>query len=399
MHDHLTVQVFADSLDIFSRIVVDNFLLKRRAFMKLCIVLPSFAAGGAEKVSVNLANYYAEKENLSVSLIAFRTVGPYRSHVSPKVKVVDLDVKRARYVLFRLQKSLRDERPTHVLSVVRNSNMFVGMALLRNKTIRVVYREANTMDSIKQLPFFRRVFYTSFMRLAYKRAGTIIANSDDTKLDLVNSKIVDQGKATVIGNPVIPDNVDERAGMPISHKWFGQSNSQVVLNIGRLQPQKNQKLLVASFYLVTQKCPEAKLLMIGEGVDKEALLNQVADLGLQDKVDIIPYQDNVFPYYKWADVFVLSSAWEGFGNVLVEALSCGTPVVSTDCPGGPRSILADGEYGTLVPCGDTHTLSEEIISKLKQSEKQVDNKNVERANDFSVSAVARKYYKAIFQCD
>lgn len=364
--------------------------------MKLCIVLPSFAAGGAEKVAVNLANHYAEKENIDVSVIAFRKVGPYRDHVSAKIKIVDLGVTRARYVFFRLKKALRDEMPTHVLSVVRNSNIFVGMALLRNKEIRLTYREANTMDSIKQLPFYHRIIYIYFMRRAYKRANVIIANSNDTKLDLVNCNVVESEKITVIDNPVIPDNVKERASLPVTHKWAGHSKNKIVLNIGRLQPQKNQKLLIEAFYLVVQKIPHAKLIIIGEGVGKEALLNQISKLDMHENIDIISYQDNVFPFYQLADLFVLSSDWEGFGNVLVEALSCGTPIVSTDCPGGPRSILSDGKYGTLVPCGNADALSSEIKRQLEVSVELDKQALIERANDFSIASVAKQYFKSIF---
>ncbi|MBZ5877362.1 glycosyltransferase [Chromohalobacter israelensis] len=363
--------------------------------MKISIVTPSFSGGGAERVAVNLANYYA-KNGLDVSLIVFEGVGPYRRQVNSSIKLIDLDVKRLRYdAWLKLRKAIKDESPEYILSVMRGANIFVGLALPIMNNIRVMFREANTMEAVRRKSWHRRLIHKSLMRFSYRRADVVIANSIDTKKDLLDNNIINESHVKVIGNPVINDDLNVKSRDVLHHEWLSSSDVGVVLHVGRLDVQKNQALLLRAFSLAVKSAPGIKLVILGEGEEKNNLENLASELGVKDSVDFVAFQDNPYPYYKAADLFVLSSDWEGFGNVIVEALACGTPVISTDCPGGPRTILADGKYGVLVPCGDAERLSLEIVKHIKNVGAWNSEELKMRANEFAVEAVAKKYLEAV----
>jgi glycosyltransferase involved in cell wall biosynthesis len=140
----------------------------------------------------------------------------------------------------------------------------------------------------------------------------------------------------------------------------------VILGVGRLTVQKDFPTLIRAFARVRQK-RNARLLILGEGELRSELNALVAELGLQADVALPGFVENPFVFMRHASLFVLSSAWEGFGNVLVEAMACGMPVVSTDCPSGPAEILQNGKWGRLVPVGDVQALSEALLATLEES--------------------------------
>lgn len=362
--------------------------------MKLCIVAPNFSGGGAERVAVNLANHYSG-QGYDVSLLVFNGVGPYLNQVRKSVRLIDLKVSRTRYVLLKLIKALRQEKPTHILSIIRVSNIMVGAALFCSKRARVVFREANTMEGVISLPKLQGFAYKLMMRLFYLRANCIIANSNGTKKDLICNYITGKEKINVIANPVLPADYNILAGGSVDNQWLNDPEIKVVLTVGRLHAQKNHKLLIEAFSIVAKEIKNARLIIIGEGNERKKIKEHRDAFMLNELVDIISFQKNPYPYYKNADVFVLTSDWEGFGNVIVEALSCGTPVISTDCPGGPSSILADGKFGCLIPCGDTLRLAEKIKKHLLDEVKYNEKELIARANVFSVASVGEEYLQII----
>ena len=373
----------------------DNVIDKAQAEkVKLCIVTPSLAGGGAERIAVNLANYYTKK-GIETTLMALRGDGPYKSQIDPEVNFIDLDVSRVRYSLGRIYKELMAQQPTHVLSALRGSSVVLGVALFFNRKPKLIFREANTMDAITRLSPLKKTRSVLKYRLAYLRANKIIANSPDTKSDLEKLKITHHKKTTVIPNPVIPNHYQRLADESIKDDWINDTNLTVLLNIGRLHKQKNQKFLISSFNSLVQKNKNLRLIILGEGDEKSSLLNLISELDLNDFVKIVPFQQNPWPYYKNADLFVLTSLWEGFGNVIVEALACGTPVVSTDCPGGPAYILENGKYGRLVPPNDKTALQKEIMNILDGKVVFDKEKLIQRGNEFTIDKIAQCYLQEI----
>jgi glycosyltransferase involved in cell wall biosynthesis len=168
----------------------------------------------------------------------------------------------------------------------------------------------------------------------------------------------------------------------------------VILGVGRLTPQKDFPTLIRAFALVRQQQP-ARLILLGEGEERSSLASLIEELHLQEEVDLPGFVDNPFAYMARARVLVLSSAWEGFGNVLVEAMAAGTPVVSTDCPSGPAEILANGEYGQLVGIADSEAMARAILKILDCPPDQHQLK--QRVMEFSVEKILAQYRSIIRQ--
>lgn len=366
---------------------------------RLCIVIPSLAGGGAEKVAINIANDRARAGEI-VDLVVFIKKGPYLSQVDERVNLIDIGAKRTRYAFFAMLKYLREYNPSSLLSCIRDSNIIVGLALCFVKLPKVIFREANTFNLIDKMPWWSRYLTIFLMRFTYSNAHTIIANSDDTKADLVNHKIVLEGKIIVIENPVLPDNYKDLSLKKFEAPWDGWQDLKVILAVGRLHQQKGFDFLIKAFQKVYSVNKSARLLIVGEGEERESLESQLEEGGVSPVACILGFQDNIFPYFLNASVFALSSRWEGFGNVLVEALSVGTPVVSIDCPGGPRMILENGKYGQLVAPNDLEAFSNALIAAIDKEQASCDREAlIGRASEFTISRVVKKYIAAFRQGD
>lgn len=372
-----------------------NFIERARSEkVRLCIVTPNLAGGGAERIAVNLANYYTKK-GVETTLIAIRGEGPYKSQINPEVKFIDLNVSRVRYSLRRIYKELKAQQPTHIISALRGSSIILGIIFSLNRKPKLIFREANTMDAIAKLKAPKRRRSIFRLKLTYLRANKIIANSPDTKVDLKKFKITHHKKIQVIPNPVLPYNYQKLANKPISDNWINNKKLKIILNVGRLHEQKNQRLLIKSFKYLIQMNKNLRLIILGDGQEKSNLLDLINNLKLNEFVKIVPFQENPWPYYKNADLFVLTSQWEGFGNVIVEALACGTPVISTDCPGGPAYILENGKYGRLVPPNDKGALQKEIMDVIDGRITFNKEELIQRGSEFSVDKIAQRYLQEI----
>lgn len=357
----------------------------------LLIVTPSFKGGGAEKIAVNLANQYASK-GTDVTLLAISSDGPYREQVENKVTVIALDSKGLVCSLYAVFKALRLIKPVNVLSVIRETNIFVGLSMSFVRGGRLVYREANTLDHIYNSPWYKRWVWYALMRVSYARADSVIANSKGTELHLLKSKILKNNKVRVFDNPVLPANVDELLSAEVDDSWLENPKLRVILNVGRLHKQKNHALLIKAFAAVEKKLSDARLIILGEGGEEGRLRKLSEDEGVAEKIRIIPFQKNPFPYYRRADVFVLSSEYEGFGNVIVEALSSGNPVISTNCPGGPPDILGGGKFGVLTEVGSVESLTLSILEVLEGQVFFEPSELIERAQEYSIDAISKKYW-------
>jgi glycosyltransferase involved in cell wall biosynthesis len=167
----------------------------------------------------------------------------------------------------------------------------------------------------------------------------------------------------VIYNPVITPDLRINSQMPLEHPWFNLGEPPVILAVGSLTAQKDFPTLLKAFVQL-RKIRNARLLILGEGEERTAIEALVKQLGLEQDVSLPGFVVNPYPYMFRAPVFVLSSKWEGLPTVVIEALFCGTLIVSTDCPSGPREILQDGQYGQLVPVGDSVNMAQAIENVL-----------------------------------
>jgi glycosyltransferase involved in cell wall biosynthesis len=327
---------------------------------KITFFLPSLEGGGAERVIVNLAREFSAKK-IIVDLVLAKAEGPYLSEVPKEVRVIDLNSSRVLKSLPKLISYLKKERPGALVSSLNHANIVAILAgkLARTDT-KIIVREDNTLSlSFANSSSLKARIILFLVRIFYRWADLIIAVSEGVKDDLVNFAKLSPDKIKVIYNPVITPELFQKVKEPVSHKWFGLKELPVILGAGRLTKQKDFPTLIKAFSLVYQEL-DARLVILGEGEERQNIEKLAKDLGVSEYLWMPGFIDNPYKFMSKASVFVLSSIYEGFANVLAEALACGVPIVSTDCENGPREILEDGKYGKLVPVGDYLAVSEAI---------------------------------------
>jgi glycosyltransferase involved in cell wall biosynthesis len=226
---------------------------------------------------------------------------------------------------------------------------------------------------------------------SYRWADDVIAVSKALAAELCRSTGLPLERITVIYNPTITSDLAIKARESVPHPFFQPGNPPVVLGVGRLTRLKDFSTLVQAYALLRQ-VRQARLVILGEGEQRAELEALIRSLGLQQEADLPGFVSNPYAYMKRAGVFVLSSTSEAFGNVLVEALACGCPVVSTNCPGGPAEILRGGEYGYLVPMRAPAAMAQAILATLSGEKKTVDPAWLEQ---FRLEVVAPQYLQIL----
>ena len=229
------------------------------------------------------------------------------------------------------------------------------------------------------------------MKIFYPRADGVVAVSKGVADDLARVIKLPRQRITVIYNPVVTPELLQKAQEPIDRPWFRPGEPPVILGVGRLTRAKDFPTLIRAFALVRKEHP-ARLIILGDGEERHELEELSRKLGIAGDVDMPGFVDNPFSYMRRSAVFVLSSAWEGFGNVLVEAMACGCPVISTDCPSGPVEILENGKYGKIVAVGDAVELAAAMAATLDAPK----SPNVaQRAQNFGVEQAVERYLKVL----
>jgi glycosyltransferase involved in cell wall biosynthesis len=201
------------------------------------------------------------------------------------------------------------------------------------------------------------------VRYFYPWADCVVAVSKGVANDLVRFGKIPSERIRVIYNPIVTPEIQEKAKAVLEHPWLEEGQPPVILSVGRLTAQKDFSTLIHAFAAVRQT-HAARLLILGEGEERSSLEFLIRQLGLEQDVSLPGFVPNPYPYMVRAAAFVLSSKYEGLPGVLIEALYCGAPLISTDCPSGPREILANGKYGQLVQVGDVTTLAHAIQMAL-----------------------------------
>jgi glycosyltransferase involved in cell wall biosynthesis len=195
-------------------------------------------------------------------------------------------------------------------------------------------------------------------------------------------------------NPVTTDDLPRLAAEPLDHPWVAPGAPPIVLGAGKLKPQKAFDVLLRAFSHMRARRP-ARLVILGEGPERSRLEALARKLGVAGDVALPGFAANPFAWMSRCGVFALSSAWEGLPGVLIQALACGCPVVSTDCPSGPSEILEPGGLGRLVAVGDTEALAAAIEEALTEPPSTAEARR-DRAREFSVERIAPRYLAALF---
>lgn len=360
----------------------------------IAIYIPSLSGGGAQRVMVTLANAFA-KRGYRVDLVLAIADGPYLQDVLPVVRIVDLKAHRVLASLPALVRYLRTERPHAMMSALNYVNVVTVFAhLLAKVPTRLIVSERTDVSGVHAMggPWLKQAMRL-LMRWAYRRADAVIAVSRGAADSLAQEIRLPRERISVVYNPVITQELPAKACALLEHPWLGEDKPPVILAAGRLSAAKDFPTLLRAFAKVRAE-RECRLVILGEGELRQELEGLTATLGVQDSVQFPGFTDNPYAWMSRVAVFALSSAREGLPNALIEAMACGAPVVSTDCPSGPAEILENGRWGKLVPVGDADALAAAIMELLSSPPEM---KAALRAEDFSSDKSADEYLKIIIK--
>lgn len=359
--------------------------------MKIGLFFGSFASGGAEKMMINLAKGLV-LNGVEPVIYVVKKNGAYIKEVPECITIRSFEAKSGvKSVIPKIRKSLRVDNLDAIIATQSHVIIAVSMASIGIKyRPKLIFRQAN-VASIR----VQSIFHKLLIKIFYQRADLHVAISEGVKSDLISYFNIDSSKISVIYNPVIDKSTHTKSYERISHNWFNHKDKPIFLSVGRISPVKDHLTLLRAFKIV-QSLKDSRLVIFGEG-DNENYVNfinkEIVDMGLNDKVLLEGFTSNPYKYYRNADVFVITSLTEGFGNVLIEAMSCGCPVVSTDCPSGPKEILADGKYGSLVKMKDEVGLAKAIVETLNNPcSKDI---LMKRANSFTVDIATQQYFELL----
>lgn len=300
-----------------------------------------------------------------VDVVLARATGPYLASLPSSVNVVDLRARSTLASTPALARYLRYRKPNHLISFQDHANIvailackMAGVATQTTVTVHSTWSRALVCADWKTRAVARLV------RLCYPYADHIVAVSRGVADDLASTCALSRGSINVIYNPVIYPELFEAAGAEPDTLVLAPGRTPLVVAIGRLTAAKDFTTLLRAFAILRNRKSNARLIILGEGEDRSRLEDLIRELDITDCATLPGFVTNPYSYLRRASVFVLSSAWEGLPTVLIEALALGVPVVSTDCPSGPREILNGGEHGRLVPVGDAEKLAKQIESQL-----------------------------------
>ncbi len=363
------------------------------ASRRIALFVPSLAGGGAERVIAEVAHQLVRR-GFAVDLLVTRAGGALWRSVPQDVRLINLNSWKTPTCLPALVRYIRRDRPSVLLSALTFGNL---TALVTKKLfarhLRLIVSQHNTYTVEGQGKGITFRTANHLLRWLLPVADAIVAVSFGVAEDLKRAAPRAGGLISVIPNPVVSPALTEQARLPLEHPWFGDPRTPVILTAGRLViSQKDQPTLLRAFAEVLKSRP-ARLVVLGEGPDLNKLTAFARELGIRAHVDFAGFRPNPFAYMSRAQVFVLSSVHEGLGVVLIQAMACGTPVVSTDCPSGPREILESGRWGHLVPVGDWRRLATAIRETLDRP--VAPERLKARAHHYSVASSMERYLDLI----
>jgi glycosyltransferase involved in cell wall biosynthesis len=361
--------------------------------LDLAVVLRAFEGGGAQRDMVLLCNALAAK-GVRIAVLALCVDGPLRALLDPAIAVAEIPGRQIRYAIPGLRRLVRAMAPGLVISSEAALNLCTLIAmrtLPRRSRPKVILREVGSPSIAQDRdPHLQNRIAYRILRRLYSHADRIIALTEGARRDLVaNFAVPPQMISVMLSNAVVPPATANRIA-----QWDGETGreSDLIVCVGRLSPEKDQRTLIRAMTLL----PPARrwrLAIVGAGTERGALEVLARQHGVADRIVFTGHVADPFAFMMRARVAVCASIYEGLGNAIIEALACGTPVVSTDCPYGPAEILQGGRYGTLIPLGDAAAMAAAIELALS---KAVDRGPLRlRGLDYTAARAAERFLEIV----
>ncbi|MEN5279070.1 glycosyltransferase [Brucella sp. TWI432] len=389
----------------------------------VAIFIKSLQGGGAERSTVNLANAIAAS-GTRVDLLVLNDNGVFTKQVSPRVRLIKLKKEPVWRTIWLLRKQPKElvfllllllmpsspkpaavipglaryllkNKPTALLTALDYGN--VAAVVARSATgvrTRVVLGQRNQMSKDRhRSASWRRRLTIPTLRHFFMQADAIVGVSEGVAEDLKQTLRFPAERVHAIYNAVYNKKLEEQTKEDVDHLWFKDDAIPVIVAVGKLKPQKDYPNLLKAFAKVLES-RTARLVILGQGPQLDELKALARELHIEDNVSFEGFVENPFKYLSRASLFVLSSRYEGLPGVLIQALSCGCPVVSTNCPSGPSEILMNGEIGKLVPVEDSDALSIAILNQLDTPHDR--DALIARGKFFSEENAVTAYKKVLF---
>lgn len=361
----------------------------------IAIHLPNLQGGGAERLHVNLANDWV-KRGYKVDLVLMQERGDLLPLVSPDVTLVNLGVDRIRHAIRAFASYLRRSSPDVTLTAMwplTSASVIAWLISGRPGRLFLSDHVMLSISAVRELGISLG-FLKALMRITYPLVTGIIGVSEGVKNDICRLGNLSENRVEVIYNPAATGASPGQESAQTRRDLWGTGSAFNVLSVGALKEQKDHETLIRAFARIPDET-DIRLSIVGDGPLRGKLEHLIVALGQQSRIELPGFFIDPSPWFRTADLFVLSSQWEGFGNVLVEALESGLPVISTNCASGPAEILENGRYGQLIPPGDPGAMSAAIISSIGQLRNR--EQLMRRAKEFSVPTISTRYLQLFFE--
>lgn len=359
---------------------------------KIALFIGFFSTNGVSINRITLAREFL-RMGYQVDFVVCQNTGASKDSVPQECNIFELGSTRPRNMVSLIGKYLQSERPDGMIVA---SWPFTAVAIVAKslymRSLCLVVSEHSHFREAPEMTKKDRFILKYFSRWIYKMATKVVAVSEGTKEGLSEVTGLNLKEIKVIYNPLrtMPSSKFLAEDRELADWW---RTSRKLLAVGRLEKAKDFATLLKAFALVASK-DNSKLIILGEGGSRNRLQVLIDDLDLSDKVRLPGFRLSTFPFYNEAELFILSSYNEGFGNVVLEALSFGVPVVSTDCLSGPAEILGDGKWGRLAKVGSPEDLAEKMLLTLNECHDK--NELIERSRFFSPPRIAQEYIDTLF---
>jgi glycosyltransferase involved in cell wall biosynthesis len=366
--------------------------------LKILFFIPTLSGGGAERVTLQLLQHI-DRNKYAPHLLLFDKEGQYIEALPSSIPIFELKKRRSRkafplFAIFSLKKIIKREKPDVILSLMCYTNALALIAKIMSrvkpKTI-ISERTSTYIYAGRFINFLRNLT----IRFLYPTADEIIFPSQDMADTIVEFRRIKK-KVTIIPNPVDVATVTEYAQEIIEDPIYRESNN-IVIAIGRLSKEKGFLYLIKAIALLSKQGIDCKLVILGEGVEYKNLQSLSKELGIEDRVHLLGFKLNPYKYLARSTIFVLSSLYEGFPNVLLEAMALGVPSIATRCPTGPEEIITDEVNGLLIPPADEKSLAHDIKRLLldRDLRKRLSENARKKAADFRVEKIIKHYEDVI----
>ena len=359
---------------------------------KLSFFIPNFNGGGAENSACELANEFA-KNNIDTEIITLIDKGPTKKILSSTINIKSLNTKKMILSLFKFSNYVKKSNPNFIITNLNHSSF---IALISKKLFKLNYKIVITFVNKINLNLNPKnlinLLYVLLIRILIDKNTKIVTITEGIKKDLIKFWRFESKMITVIYPPTNIENINYLKNIKNNDNLFNNKKNKYILTVGRLSKQKDHYTLIRAFNLLKNKI-NAELIIIGEGNEYKELKKLVSKLNLENKVHFRKYTLNPYYFMKNCDLFVLSSKWEGFAIVLVGALVCNIPIVSTNCRHGPNEILENGKWGKLTTVGNVNELSKNMFDILSNNKTFGDTDK--RAEYFSLKKSVKNHLKLL----